>query len=75
MSAEHNHAPRCCCPTPKAVNAPAYESCAACPEHGAFAAETAEDRSNRFWKGTALESVETMLAAAATPYTEQETTK
>ena len=30
-------------------------------------AETAEDRSNRFWQGTALESVDTMLAAGDHP--------
>lgn len=33
----HNHPPRCCCPTPKAAGAAAYESCPSCVEHGELA--------------------------------------
>lgn len=67
MSAKHNHPPFCCChglSPHKASERP----CPSCPEHGLLAGIPRDN----IWRGTALESVETMLAA--TPYTEQETT-
>lgn len=70
MSAEHNHAPRCCCL--RIADGEVIERCSACPEHGDLAGIPRDN----IWRGTALESVETMLAAAEepAPYTEQETT-
>ena len=67
MSAEHNHPPYCCC------NLELDQGrCSSCPKHGDLAGIPRDN----IWRGTALESVETMLAAAEepTPYTEQETT-
>jgi hypothetical protein len=73
MSAEHNHQPRCCCPTHIDDHAYDDDTCPGCPEHGALAPVHGPGDPWHWSDGTPVDKAE--LDAAATPYTEQETTK
>jgi len=74
MSAEHNHAPRCCCAKYYTAPYPLPESggpCPACPEHGALACTCGSTYAT--YEGPERDCP--THGEAATPYTEQETTK
>ena len=80
MSAEHNHPPRCCCPLFPDTSRPEPghwlaqpgHECPGCPEHGALAVAGDPGDPWHWSDGTPVDQAE--LEAAATPYTEQETT-
>jgi len=74
MSAEHNHPRRCCC-HPQGQVKLSTDRCRACPKHGVCICDLARSEPLDHKAGSHHEAFCPRFRAAATPYTERETTK